>query len=117
MHTEHDSIAQYIWALKEAQQQDSGAIMPITDTTLVMISTKSMLETQWFPTAENKWEELGRSAQTWGKWKELYRKSDKQARFKCQDAGGQYKFGGAVIWSGAGGYAAPGRRGNPITID
>ena len=71
MHTEHDSIAQYIRALVEAQQKTARAGMPITDTQLVMISTKAMLATQQFPTTNEKWEELGRSAQTRGQWKEL----------------------------------------------
>ena len=31
-----------------------------------------------------------------GKWKDMYKKSEKQARVKRQDAGGQDQFGGAV---------------------
>ena len=75
MHTEHESIYQYIRALKEAQQQSERASMPINDATLVMITTKAMLATQQFPTTNEKWEELGRYAQTRGKWKELYKKA------------------------------------------
>ena len=56
MHTEHDSIAQYVRALEEAQQQAARAGMPITDATLVMIATKAMLATQLLPTTNNKWE-------------------------------------------------------------
>ena len=47
--------------------------MPITDATLVMIATKTMLVNQRFLTTNKKGEELRRSAQTWGKWKELYK--------------------------------------------
>ena len=75
MHTEHDSIAQYIRVSEEAQQQSARVSTTITDATLVMISTKAMLENQCFPTTNKKWETLGRSAQTWGKWKERYNKS------------------------------------------
>ena len=50
MHTEHDLIAQYIRALGEAQQQAARAGMPIMYATLVMIATKAMLTTHWFPT-------------------------------------------------------------------
>ena len=41
--------------------------MPITDATLVMIYTKAMLGRQRFPTTNDKWEEIGKSSQTWGK--------------------------------------------------
>ena len=64
IHTENESIAQYIWVLKEAQQQDSRAGMPITDATLVMIVSKAMLATQRFPTTKEKCEDIGISAQT-----------------------------------------------------
>ena len=53
----------------------------------------------------------------WGKWKELYKKSDKQARVKRQAAGGQDHFGGAVLKARSGGSATPSRRGTPVTID
>ena len=69
------AIAQYIRVSEEAQQQSARVSMTITDATLVMISTKAMLENQCFPTTNKKWETLGRSAQTWGKWKERYNKS------------------------------------------
>ena len=117
MHIEHYSIAQYIWALKEAQQQSERAGMPIMDATLYMIATKLMLVTQQFPETNDKWEELGRSDQTWGKWKELYKKVDKQSKVKRQAADGQDQFGGAVLEAHAGGSATPGGRGTPVTID
>ena len=82
MHTEHDLIDQYNRALEEAQKQAAGARMSITDATLVMISTKTMIATHQFPTTNEKWDDLGRSAQTWGKCKKLYKKLKKQARVK-----------------------------------
>ena len=81
-------IAQYIRALEEAQQQATRASMPITDATLAMISTKAMLASQRFPTTNDKWEELGKSSQTWGKCKELYKKAYKQLMVKRQASGG-----------------------------
>ena len=71
MHTEHELIAQYVRVLDKAHQQAARSGMPITDATLVMISTKAMLATHKFPTTNDNREELGRSAQTWGKWKHL----------------------------------------------
>ena len=91
--------------------------MPITDSTLVMIATKAMLATQRFPTTKEKWEELGISAQSWGKWKDLNKKAEKQSRVKRQVASGQDQFGVAVIEARAGGDVTPGRRGTPVIID
>ena len=54
MHTEHESIAQYISTLEERQQQAARAGMPIMDATLVMIATKAMLVTHWLPTTNEK---------------------------------------------------------------
>ena len=110
MYIEHDSIAQYIWVLEEAQQQAERSVTPITDATLVTIAKNVMLATQRFPKTNEKWKELGRSAQTWCKWKKLYKKPEKQARVKRQDAGGQDQFGGAVIGAGTGGAAASGEK-------
>ena len=89
-----------LWRFEEAKKQASRAGMPILDATLVMIATKEMIVTQRFPTTNEKWEELGRSGQTWDKWKELYKKSEKQARVKRQAAGGQDQFGGSVLGVG-----------------
>ena len=83
MHTEHDSIAQYIQALEEAQKKSSRAGMPIIDATLIMISTKEMLENQLFPTTNEKWEDLERSTQKWGKWKDLYKKNREAIKSKA----------------------------------
>ena len=87
--------------------------MPITDETLVMIATEAMLATHRFPTTNEKWEELG----PWGKWKEMYKKSEKQSRVKSQDIGGQDQFGGSVIEERAGVAVTPGGRGIHVTID
>ena len=96
------------------QQQDARAGTPITDETIFMISTKAMLVSQRFPTTNEKWEELGKSAQTCGKWKGIYKKVDNQAMIKHQAAGGCDQFGVSVLGAGAGGAVAPGRG---ITID
>ena len=84
--------------------------MPISDATLVIIYTKAMLANRRLPTTNEKWEELGRSAQPRGKWNDMYKKAEKQARVKRQAAGRQDQFGGAVLEAGEGGAAAPGGR-------
>ena len=55
MHTEHDSIAQYILVLEEVQQQAARTGVPITDATLVIIAMKAMLATQQSTTTNEKW--------------------------------------------------------------
>ena len=117
MQTEHESIAQYIWVLKEAHQKATRAGTTITYVTPAMIDTKAMLATHHLPRTNEKWEELGRSAQTWGKRKQLYKKSEKQSRVKRQAEGGQDQFGGAVLEARVGGSATPGGRVTPVTID
>ena len=66
--------------------------MPITYATLFMIATKAMLASQRFRMTNEEWEEIGKSSQTWGKWKELYKKAEKQAGVKFQAAGGSDQF-------------------------
>ena len=117
MHTENDSIAQCIRAPKEAHKQAARVGMPIKYATLVTIAIKLMLATQRFPTTNKKWEDLGRSAHMWGKWKEMYKNQRKKPRVKRQAAGGQKQFGRAVLKVRAGGAANPSRRGTPVTID
>ena len=76
-----------------------------------------MLATQWSLTKNKKREDLDRSAQTWGKWKDLYKKGEKQSRVKRQAAGGQDQFVGTVLEVHAGGSATPVGRVTPLTID
>ena len=45
MHHVFDTILHYIDALEKVQNQAERAEMPIADATLVMMATKSMLET------------------------------------------------------------------------
>ena len=54
IHTDNDSIYQYIQALEEVQQQVARSGIPITDATVVMIATKAMLATHWLPTTKKK---------------------------------------------------------------
>ena len=117
MHTEHDSIDQYIRALKEAHQQAAISGMSITDAKIVMIATKTMLVTHRSPTTNEKWKDIGRSTNKWGKWKDMYKKVEKQSRVKCQAAGGQDQFGVSILEACTGGAATPGGRGTPVTID
>ena len=108
MHIENDSIEKYIRSLEEAQQQSARVGVPIT---------KSMIATHWFPATDEKWEEIERYAQTWGKWKDLYKKAEKQSRVKRWVVGGQDQFEEAVLEACTGGSATPGGRVTSVTID
>ena len=76
-----------------------------------------MLATPRFSTTNEKWGELGTYAQTWSKWKELYKKAEKQKRVKHQAAGVQDQFEGAVLKARTGRAVTPGGRGTPVIID
>ena len=54
MHTEYESIAQYIRVLKKAQDLATRAGITTTDKTLVMIAKKAMLATQLFSKTDDK---------------------------------------------------------------
>ena len=99
------------------QQQDARSGMLITDATLVMIATNVMLASRRLPMTNDKWEDLRKYLQIWVIWKGIYKKLDKQAMAKRQAAGGRDQFGVAVLGADAGGDAAPGGGGNPVTID
>ena len=77
-HTDSEVILQYINAL-EATQKKSKRVTgnnPITDATLLLITTNAMLKTGAHPRATDKWEDLYAPAQTWGAWKTAYNTAD-----------------------------------------
>ena len=102
MHTTHETIAQYILALEDAQKQAERAEQPITNAYLAMIATKAMLGSQRFPTADDAWEDLDKADRTWAKWKEVYKKADRKAKVRHKATDGQDQFGGAALGTGAG---------------
>ena len=55
-----ETIPQYIDALEKVQKQVERVEMPISDATLVMMATKSMLETKCYPKADEVWEDLSK---------------------------------------------------------
>ena len=118
MHTEVETVPEYVEALQDAQLQAKRAKMPIEDTTLVMIATKAMLSTGRFPKADDLWEDLDRADRTWTKWKELYERADRKAIIKRMAAGDVEQFGG-VAREGQPGRPAPLTLGRPapLTLD
>ena len=64
-HHVFETIPQYIDALEKAQKQAERAEIPIADATLVMMSTKAMLETDHYPKADGVWEGLSKKERKW----------------------------------------------------
>ena len=86
--------------------------MPIADATFVMTATKAMLSTGRFPKADDLWEELDKPNCKWPKWKNIYKRADRNAVVKRMASGNVEKFGGAASSSGIAG-GSPGGNGNP----
>ena len=64
-----ETIPQYIDALEKVQKQAERVEMPIAESTLVMISTKVMLETKRYPKADDVCEDSSKKERKWSKWK------------------------------------------------
>ena len=81
-HTDNQGILKYINALKAAQKKPKCGMgnNPITDATLLLIATNTMLKTGAHPRTTDKWEELDVSAQTWDAWKTAYKHADMKER-------------------------------------
>ena len=101
MHTECETIPQYIEALEEAQAQVKRVEIPITNKTLAIYATKAMLSSGRYPKVDDLWEDLDKADLIWAKWKVLYTKADRKAVVKRIAAGNVEQFGDAST----GGYA------------
>ena len=91
--------------------------MPIADATLVMMSTKAMLETEHYPKADDVWEELSKKERKWSMWKEIYKKADHKVIIKRKVGGDVEQFGGAAIGGSGRGEEQPTGRPTPVILD
>ena len=80
-HLEHEGVPEYINALEDAQKM--AALLDesneIADSTLLLIASTSILKSQRYPRANEKWEDITKDAQTWEAWKVLYKDSHSKA--------------------------------------
>ena len=60
-----EMIPQYINALEKAKKQVERAEMPFSDATLVIMSTKAMLETKRYHNVDDVWEDLYKTQREW----------------------------------------------------
>jgi len=89
-----DTIYDYIIAMEDAQAKSVRADLPITDAFLVASATKATMAAGTFPTATEQWEELIPAQKTWTRWKEHYKKAQKQLDTKRQSEGTTGPFAG-----------------------
>ena len=83
-HTDSKGILKYInviEAAKNKSKQGTGN-NPITDATLLLIATNTMLKTGAHPRTMEKWEDLDASAKTWDAWKTAYKTSNMKERVR-----------------------------------
>ena len=83
-HTDSEGMLEYINTLEAAQNKSKCGTgnNPITDTTLLLIATKTMLKTGAHPCTTDKWEDLDASAQTWDAWKTAHKTADMKERVR-----------------------------------
>ena len=91
-HTYSKDILEYINALEAAQKKSKCGTgnNPITDKTLLLIATNTMLKAGANPQTTEKWEDLDASAQTCNTWKTAYKTADMKERVQrlatCKNA-------------------------------
>ena len=117
MHHVFETIPQYIDALDKLQKQAERPEMPIVDATLVIMDTKSMLETESYPKADDVWEDLSKKERKWLKWKEIYKKADQKDIIKRKARRDVEQFGGVEIGGVGRGEEPQTGRPTPVTLD
>ena len=94
-HLEVEGIPEYINMLEDAQRQAGRVGRTISDKTLLLLASTTMLISERFPRDNNAWEERADRDKTWAQWKTAYKKAHAQARVKAQANDGSVKFGAA----------------------
>ena len=87
--TDSKGILDYLNALEAAQKKSKRGTgnKPITDTTLLLIATNTMLKTGAHPITTDKWEDLYASPQTWDTWKTAYKTAYMKVRVQILSTG------------------------------
>ena len=81
--------------IEDAQRQAGRAGRTITNETLLLFATTTMLTTERFPRANDDCEERAERDKTWLQWNLAYNKVHAKARIKVQANGGTVKFDAA----------------------
>ena len=94
-HLEVEGIPEYINMLEDAQRQSGQAGRTITDETILLFASTTMLTSERFPRANDDWEDRAERDKTWAKWKTAYKQAHDKARVKAQVNDGSIKSGAA----------------------
>ena len=79
-HLEVEGIHEYINMLKDAQWQAGWAGRTVTDESILLFSSTTMLTSKRFPRANNDWEDRAESDKTWDSWKLVHNEAHAKAR-------------------------------------
>jgi hypothetical protein len=80
-------IPEYIFLLEDAQRKAARARLPITNQTLTVLASTTLLAAGTFPCTTELWEELDPADKTWAAWKTAYLAAHKK-RANCLYATG-----------------------------
>jgi hypothetical protein len=80
-------IPEYIFMLKDAQGKAAMASLSVTNQTLTVLASISLLAADTFPRTTKLWEELDPADKTWAAWKTAYLAAHKK-RPNCLGATG-----------------------------
>ena len=83
-HLESEIIPKFFNKLEDAQAKSNQANNPITDATLFIIATNSMLRTEKLSRANAYRKEINVGQRTWTNWKTTYRLVEKKQRSKIK---------------------------------
>ena len=68
-----EGIPEYIDALEDGKKQSKRLGNPITADTLLLIASNAMLALEWFPRADEIWEDFTKNKKDWAAWKKMYK--------------------------------------------
>ena len=98
-HVNSDGVLEYINALEATQKKSKRGTEknPITDASLLIIVTNTILKMGTFPRTTNRWEDLDKTAQTWDAWKTAYKDAGIKERIH-RLATGENAAAHGVLW-------------------
>jgi hypothetical protein len=88
-------IPEYIFLLEDAQRKAARACLPITNQTLTVLASTTLLAADTFPHTTELWEELDTVNKTWAAWKTAYLAAHKKRANRLRATGGADYLGRA----------------------
>jgi hypothetical protein len=88
-------IPAYIFLLEDAQHKAAKACLPVTNQTLTVLASTTLLAADTFPRTTKLWEELDPADKTWAAWKTAYLAAHKKRANRLLATGGADNLGQA----------------------